>query len=264
MGVEYVEPALIASYYPEMTDGYFRCEVAREMSKWIEERGLKVLAMSGHTSLGRPEALDGFRRRMEFAGILGARIVHTNAALVGERDVFLHNLEALIPMAEELNLIIALENPGDGGANLVPTGEAGAALVRRIGSPRVRLNYDFSNVYSYSRGGVRPEDDFHHAIGSAAHLHLKEIRPVAAGWAFVEIGGGVTDYGAILSSLAAADARLPMSIELPLRFAREADYGIVLKPGAPPRPLPEIRAVLQASIRFIFRNLGLTRQSGRM
>lgn len=102
LGVEYGEPAMIASYYPQMGDGYFRSAAAQEMLESITDHGLKVAAMGGNMSLGRPEALDGFRRRMELARLLGARVVHADTAKVDESRVFLENLEALIPMIEKV------------------------------------------------------------------------------------------------------------------------------------------------------------------
>jgi sugar phosphate isomerase/epimerase len=223
LGATYVEPALISSYYEEFTEEYFTPENANELCRFMTENGLKMVALGAHMDLGQAGSTDAFKRRMEFAKALGAKFVHTNAARVSEEPFFLKNIEALIPVAEDLDLIITLENPGDGTENIVSTGKAGAALIVRIGSQRVRLNYDFSNVFSYSKGRVKPEDDFRYALPFSAHFHLKEIKPAGAEWAFVEIGKGVTDYGGILKALAQEEPIPPMSIELPLRFKRNTE-----------------------------------------
>jgi sugar phosphate isomerase/epimerase len=54
--------------------------------------------------------------------------------------VFLHSLENLLPHAESCGLVITLENPGDGDDDVMGSGEDGAALIRKIGSPNIRLN----------------------------------------------------------------------------------------------------------------------------
>lgn len=255
LGATYVEPALISSYYEEFSEGYFTPENANELCRFLSENGLKMVALGAHMDLGKPGSAKAFKRRMEFAKALGAKFVHTNTARVSEEPLFLKNIEALIPVAEDFDLIITLENPGDGEENIVGNGKAGAALIERIGSQRVRLNYDFSNVFSYSKGRVKPEDDFRYALPFSAHFHFKEIKPAGTEWAFVEVGKGVTDYGAILKALAQEKWIPPMSIELPLRFKRDAEYQIRLDPGAAAVPLAEIRNVLRGSLDYINRKL---------
>ena len=65
--------------------------------------------------------------------------------------------EALASFAEDRHMIIALENPGSGKDSLVHSGKSGAAVIGKIGSESVRLNYDVANTYAYSGGAVLPE-----------------------------------------------------------------------------------------------------------
>jgi sugar phosphate isomerase/epimerase len=255
LGFSYVEPALISSYYPEMDDAYFSPERAKKLSAMISGHGLTVAAMSGHMDMGEAGSVESFRRRMDFALEMGARYLHTNATTKEKASVFMNNLEALLPHAQSTGLVITLENPGDGEQNIIPSGKQGAALIRKIGSPNIRLNYDFSNVYSYSRGKMRPEDDFRHALPYCAHLHLKEMRPDGTRWRFVSIGGGITDYGSIFGHLMEHEIDLPMSIELPLRFYRRSDFKIHYDPAVGPPPLSSICGILRESKDFIQANL---------
>lgn len=255
LGFSHVEPALISSYYAEMDDGYFSAERARSLSAMISGHGLAVAAMSAHMDMGETGSVESFRRRMDFALDLGARYLHTNATTEEKASVFMNNLEALLPHAESTGLVITLENPGDGEENIIPSGKQGAALIRKIGSPNLRLNYDFSNVYSYSKGSTKPEEDFRHALPYCAHLHLKEMRPDGKRWRFVSIGGGITDYGSIFGCLAERQIDLPMSIELPLRFFRGPDFKIRYNPEVEPPPLSSICAVLRESKDWILANL---------
>jgi len=252
LGVEYIEPALISSYYPEFTEEYFTSANAQELLQLMNENNLKIVALAAHMDLGQVDAITGFKKRMEFAKELDARIIHTNTTQQARKSTFLKNIGELLPLAESLNLIVALENPGDGEDNIVSSGKAGASLIEQIGSKHVRLNYDFSNVFSYSQGKLKPEDDFKYALSYAAHFHLKEIAPKgSSGWAFVEIGKGVTDYKTILHDLAQEPNLPPMSIELPLRFERGADFVIFRNPASRAPELSEIRKVLKDSLDFI-------------
>jgi sugar phosphate isomerase/epimerase len=248
MGFTHVEPALISSYYPEFDDAFFSGAEARKMKRLIEDTGLKVFAMGGHMDLGKGGAVASFARRMEFAKELGASIIHTNSTTRDRYQVFLNNLTELASTAESLDLIIALENPGDGQNDILGSGRQGAELIERLGLPFVRLNYDFSNTYSYSKGRIKPEEDFHSALPFSVHWHLKEMVPIEDRWEFVAIGQGITDYRSIFEK---TEKIPPMSIELPLRFHRGADYKIARHPGSEPVPLVKIREVLSASRSFI-------------
>ena len=256
IGAKTVEPALISNYYPQMSDEWFSPANAERLGSAIRANGLGVEAVGAHMDLGRRGAEAAFRRRIEFAAALGARFVHTNTTRRPlERD-FLATLADLIPAAEAAGVTICLENPGDGEDNIVAGGRAGAALIARIGSPRVRLNYDFSNTYSYSQGSRRPEEDYAAALPYAAHLHLKEMARDGLGWRFAAIGEGVTDYDAVLRDLAGRADLPPLAIELPLRHHRGPDWAIALDPAAPPVPLSEIRAVMERSVKFVTDRLG--------
>jgi sugar phosphate isomerase/epimerase len=253
-GVRCIEPALIAAYYPQMDDGWFSPANADRLASAARAGGLDIRSVGAHMDLGLPGARAGFRRRIEFAAALGARFVHTNTSRrENERD-FLAAVDALIPVAEDAGITICLENPGDGSDNIVDSGRAGAELVERIGCPGVRLNYDFSNIYSYSRGALRPEQDYVDALPWAAHLHFKELAREGFGWRFVPIGTGITHYDTILRRLG-PDAP-PAALELPLRHHRGADWKIALDPRQAPVPLPVIRAAVVQSLRFVAEHLG--------
>jgi sugar phosphate isomerase/epimerase len=251
IGARAVEPALISTYYPEMTDDWFSPASAARLAGWAQDNGLAIHAVGAHMDLGLPGARASFRRRIDLAGALGARFIHTNTTRRARERDFLAALEALIPKAEAAGVTICLENPGEGADNIVPDGTAGARLIERIGSPRVWLNYDFSNAYSYSRGLLRPERDYAAAFPWAAHLHLKDIERRGASWRFTALGQGVTDYDTVLRDLASCGGVPPLAIELPLRHHRAPDWAIALAPGAPPVPLAEIRSVMERSLRFV-------------
>jgi len=129
LGFLYVEPALINSYYPEIDDSYFSQEKnIKQLKNLLSANGLKVAAVGAHIDLGAIGAFESFRKRMDFAHNLGVQYIHTNSTQKSNYSVFLTNLEKLLPLAESYNLVITLENPGDGENNILSSGEEGASL----------------------------------------------------------------------------------------------------------------------------------------
>jgi sugar phosphate isomerase/epimerase len=92
------------------------------------------------------------------------------------------------------------------------SGESGAQIVRRIGSPWVRLNYDTGNVIFY--GGVKPELDIAAAIPYLAHVHLKDKKGGVKVWDFPPIGMGEVDFPRIFKILAESRFSGPISVEI--------------------------------------------------
>ena len=161
----------------------------------------------------------------------------------------MNNMETLSREAESLNLIIGLENPGDGKENIINSGKDGAMVVREIDSEWVKLNYDFGNVISHFFERFRPEEDFIYALPFSAHLHIKDVKSNGQGWSFVEIGKGSIDYSFILKTLASKYPQIPISLEIPLRITRDRDASP--RRAASPLPLDEIRNVLKGSLNYV-------------
>ena len=141
-GAQFVEPAFIPGYSDPFDEAVFTTASARQHRRWLDASGMGCHAFSSHYDLGRPDAVDLFTRRMAFAAALGARVVNTIAATRGNTGTFFDNIEKLAHAAEALDLIIALENPGNGEDNLINTAEDGLALIAELGLAAVRLNYD--------------------------------------------------------------------------------------------------------------------------
>ena len=245
-GASHVEPAFIVGYTEPFDETAFsRAESAR-WTGHLREAGLACHAFSSHIDLGRPDAVDVFLGRMDFARHLGARIINTNAAVRANEASFLRNIEPLLRHAEELGLVIGLENPGDASPSLLDTASDGIALVGRIGSPRLRLNYDPGNTASH-RPEVDPIADARASLPVCAHLHLKAVRAVADGWINVALGEGDHDLGPLLAGLALVPD-LPVSIELPLRMRRGADAQPWRRVSR--LPMPTIEAAIVRSLAF--------------
>jgi sugar phosphate isomerase/epimerase len=245
-----VEPVFIAKYDPTLREEYFSESNAQTLRTRLEGLRLKATSMGSHMDLGQPDAVDIFLRRMEFAKAIGAGMILTNASQKPRETVFSRNVETLAAHAEKLDLVIALENPGDGQDQLLGTGTEGVTLLRKLGSDRVRLNYDFSNVFTYSRGNRRPEEELASVLPYVGHLHLKNVKPWEGGWAVCGLEEGVIDYVRLFQQFPAL-SRLPMSIELPLRFGYDAEFRFGLRQDLATLSLSDIRRVLRNSLGYL-------------
>jgi sugar phosphate isomerase/epimerase len=251
-GVSHVEPAYIVGYTEPFTEDAFAETAATAYRRSLAASGLRCHAVSAHMDLGTPEALEIFRRRMDFARSLGAGIINTNASLRVRATQFHANIDALAQHGASIGLTIGLENPGNGEDNLFNTAADGLALVRAIGSPQVRLNFDPGNRVSQVKDDADPAAEGLLALPSCAHFHIKDVKRRADGWYFVTPGTGDIDYRGVFSGLAGYPV-LPISIEIPLRIHRGPNALPMRRPA--PVPLAEIEQTLRAGLHHVRTNL---------
>ena len=252
-GATHVEPAFIVGYTEPFDESAFTADKARQHAVWLRESGIRCHAFSSHIDLGRPDALQVFTGRMDFAAALGAKVINTNAAARANQKRFFENIGPLARHAESLGLVIGLENPGDGSDNLINTAEDGLRLIETIGQTSVGLNYDAGNTVSH-RPEVDAVADALHAMPRCLHTHIKDVRRTPDGWFFTPLGAGDIDCARILGALAHTD--LNLSIEIPMRLHRGPDA----KPSrlAYRVPLADIESVIRDALRFVAGQLGST------
>ncbi len=245
-----VEPVYISKYDPTLREEYFNETNAERLRQRLEGLRLKVTSMASHLDLGQADAAEVFQRRMEFARAIGARMILTNAAEKSRKMAFFRNIEKLAAHAEKFDLIIALENPGDGQDQLLATGLDGVAILKELGSDRVRLNYDFSNVFTYSRGRTRPDEELEAVLPYVSHLHLKNVRQWEGAWPVCGLKAGVIDYACLLRHFPALSS-LPMSIEQPIRFGYDAAFHFGLREKLTVPSLDSIKRILKDSLDYL-------------
>jgi sugar phosphate isomerase/epimerase len=245
-GATHVEPAFIVGYTEAFDESAFIPAQAQQWQRWLADSGMACHAFSSHIDLGRDDAVEVFRGRMDFARALGAEVINTNAAARKLKKRFFANIEVLARHAERIGLKIGLENPGDGSDNLLNTSSDGPALLADIGHAMVGLNYDAGNTISH-RPGVVPADDALHAMALCVHTHIKDVRADANGYFFTPLGQGSIDCARILRCVAQTD--LNLSIEIPLRLHRLSNA----QPSRAPYrvPLRDIEAVLKPALAFV-------------
>jgi len=249
VGVDLVEVAFIEGYTDPFTEDYFNDDNAAEITARLAEHNLKCLSFSSHVDLSREGIVEIFKNRMAFAKKLGSKYIVSNAAPLQNKSQFMENIKKLGQTAAGLDMMIVLENPGDGKANVMDSAEPAAVLIAEIGLENVKINYDFGNLLSHCFEKIRPEKDYKYVRDTAVHYHIKDVASDEAGWYFTEIGRGTIDYGKIIKELAALPEPVPLSFEIPLRIRRA--------PDASPRrasqavDLKEIRQVMEKSVNFV-------------
>ena len=252
-GVDLVEVAFIEGYTDPFTEEYFNDENAAKILALLAEHNLKCLSFSSHVDLSRAGIVEVFKNRMAFAKRLGAKFIVSNAAPLQNKSQFMQNIRELGQTAAGLKMVILLENPGDGQANVMDSGEPAANLIEEIGQENVKINYDFGNLLSHCFEKIRPEQDYKFVRDCAMHYHIKDVASDDSGWYFTEIGKGTIDYQKILKELAALSEPLPISLEIPLRIRRAPDASP--RRAALPVDIKRIRQVMEKSVAFAKRAL---------
>ena len=222
-GVDLVEIAFIEGYTDPFNEDYFNDDNAAKITTLLAEHHLKCLSFSSHVDLSRDGIVEVFKNRMAFARKLGSRYIVSNAAPLQNKSQFMQNIKELGQTAAGLEMIIVLENPGDGKANVMDSGAPAANLIEEIGQESVKINYDFGNLLSHCFNEIRPEEDYKFVRDCAVHYHIKDVASDDSGWYFTEIGKGTIDYQKILKELAALAKPVPISLEIPLRIRRAPD-----------------------------------------
>jgi sugar phosphate isomerase/epimerase len=200
--------------------------------------------------LTQPDSVDRFRRRLEFAKAIGARIVNTIAGPSTGLAGFRANIPAIAARAAALGLTVALENHGD----LVDRGRQIVEFIEQIGIPAVRVNYDTGNAWYYAKGGLDPAAELTGVASVVAHAHLKDPRVEDGLMRWVALGEGLLDLPAVGGILRDRLPGVPVSIELSLR-QRSRDFEPRWRTPEIPS-LSEIRDVIRRSLEALHRALG--------
>jgi len=249
LGVDLVEIAFIEGYTDPFTEDYFNDDNASKITTLLAEHNLKCLSFSSHVDLSRDGIVAVFKNRMAFAKKLGSKYIVSNAAPLQNKSQFIKNIRELGQIAAGLEMVIVLENPGDGSANVMDSGEPAAHLIEEIDQSNVKINYDFGNLLSHCFEKIRPEEDFKFVRNCAVHYHIKDVASDDSGWYFTEIGKGTIDYRKILKELASQSEPVPISLEIPLRIRRAPDASP--RRATQPVDLKEIRQVMERSVEFV-------------
>jgi len=152
---------------------------------------------------GLPKAFDLARelgtQKVVVFGFLKPKVSHTDPMAVPGRDypsAVVDKLGEMVAAAEKADVILYLENEpvcwGD-------TGLTTAEIIRKVGSARLRMNWDPGNACS---SGATPFPDEHMQIKDLiGHTHIKDIKRTATGRQVVPVGEGDVDWRGVLKQL---------------------------------------------------------------
>ncbi len=176
----------------------------------VARYGLTLLAVSGHTRMGKDDTVNNLKKVIDFTARAGAAYLITDTGEVKnskDEDKFYADIGELADYAKKNKVTICLEMHG----NWCNTGPKGAEIIKSISHPNVKLNYDTSNVIFY--GGVRPEEDIEAALPYMAYLHLKDNGSgKKEDWNFPALGEGVLDFDTIFKKI--KDYKGPIDVEI--------------------------------------------------
>ncbi len=210
-GFKYVEltsaPAFFTHIVPnpeEMND-----QDAKNILDLCKKYGLTVHCVAGHTRLMKENGVENFKKVIDAAKAFGAKHVTTDTGEVNDdkdKEKFYTDMKEIGDYAKANGITVCLEMHG-GWLN---NGVVGAEIIKAIGHPNVKLNYDTANVMFY--GGVKSEDDLVNALPHLGFLHLKERGGGLKEWNFPAPGEGNLDYEKIFELI--KDYNGPISIEI--------------------------------------------------
>ena len=251
IGASHVELGFTRGFTEGLTEAHFSEASAQKINRLLSDLGLSSIALSAHIDLTTKDAVDEIKRRIDFGKRLGAKVVNTKVGARSGRKKFEKNIESIAGYAESMNMIIGLENPAEGTDQIIESGKTGADVVKIIGSDFIKLNYDFGNSYTYSKGKVNPALDYKEALPYACYLHLKDMKKVDDGWEFSQIGEGVINYDTIFKELVEEKGLLPLSIEHLFMYSASEDF--IVKRLKHPPTLSHISTSLRNSIDYVNR-----------
>ena len=190
--------------------------------------GITPFSMSGHCNLMDTARIGDFLKNIRLAAFFGCTYIvssigeaHLKDNAVADNAAVAAHVSALVPELEKYNLTLVLETHGYEHG----TGAVLADVVRRVGSPRVKINYDTANVIFY--GGADPVRDLAGCVADVGYLHLKDKAGAPTEWNFPALGEGALDFPGIFRVLEQAGNLSPFSVEVEFTQAGPANLAEV-------------------------------------
>ena len=191
----------------------------------LADAKLIPFAMSGHTNLTDPERMRDFLDNIRLAAFFGCEYIvssigeaHLKDRHTAGADETARCIARFVPELESHDLTLVLETHGKEHG----TGRALAEIVQKIGSERVKINYDTANAVFY--GGVDPVQDLASCVGEVAYLHIKDKAGAPDVWNFPAPGKGWVDFDGVFRVLSQAGNESPFSVEI--EFTPEGPGGL--------------------------------------
>ena len=180
-GFRNVELGAVSDFHKHLDPDALGPREIAQARAMLEHYGLTCVSVSGHAQLQTPVGMDRLGRVLSASSELGVQVLNT---FTGEpesdeqRATLIANARRLADRAQELGVRLCIEND----STLMPSAEAGLALLDEIGREWIQINDDPANVIYFA--GLPPEKDVDFALRRLGHVHLKDKRG----------GQGVADF----------------------------------------------------------------------
>ncbi len=240
-GFKYVELSAVMGWTEHVPIGASDEEIAEIKAK-LDQLGLKISCLSGHSDLTSAEGLVVGKKTIDLCTKLDVSLMNT--AIGGhyseneDKSAFMNHIHELADYAAERGVVIGLEVHGD----IMASGAVSIPLIEEIGRDNVGINYDTANCVFY--GGVQAVDDIRSTVPYLVHVHLKNTTGGKGKWDFPGVGEGHVDFSGILDVLVEEGYAAPFSVEIEFQ-------------GEPWPPLAEVDRSMKVSYETLS-HLGLT------
>ena len=241
---EYAELSSIVNMCEHIDPKLITGEYAAQVKEMLDQRGLKCHAVSGHVDLTEDEQFRDFLKKIEFSGLIGAKIINTNSGPASRLDIFKKNMTRIIAMAEKWNVVIGLESHGD----IISTARESMDIFRYFNHPLVRLNYDTGNTLFYENGQVSIQEDIKYGLEFLEHIHLKDIVISGQNVSYCPIGDGDVNFPAVFDVLKQLNKPIPCGLEIPVHVK-----GVLgaIRPTDTPMPKTAALDAVERSVRYV-------------
>lgn len=212
-GFKYVELTAVVGWTEHVLSSMSVQEI-KDIKARVKEKGLSILALSGHSNIMDNDGLKAFIENISLAKELGSSYIITSTGEAhGGEDVeddatLIKNLKRIGEECGKNGIICTIETHG----GIYSTGERMNKLVQNVGSQYIGVNYDTANVIFY--GKVKPEEEIEKSFPGLKYVHLKDKDGKDDEWNFPAIGKGFIDFKRIITILKENDYDGPLSIEI--------------------------------------------------
>ncbi|MEM8551607.1 MAG: sugar phosphate isomerase/epimerase family protein [Pseudomonadota bacterium] len=228
LGYAFIEPMVHTGWGLLSEVGYFHSFSMEEdpllMKEICDAAGVRVLSLSAHSPLMKPEAaVSRLTRAAVQAHFVGARFLNTDEMLKPEwmddeeaHDAMRYSLRRAAQVAARHNVVVCVEAHGI----YTRTSEGLLRIVDLVPSPHIQVNWDTGNAYL--AGVEDPYDALEAVRDRVHHVHAKDISyahseaergKVTGTPVGCACGEGVIDWERVIRILDPVDRVIPLSVE---------------------------------------------------
>ena len=211
---KYIELASMPAYFEHFPRPEIKVDkdIVNSVLRDCEDYNLKFNCISGHTRLMKENAVENFKKVIDFANLAKVKFIITDTGEIKDKNdekKFYADIREIGDYAKDNGVTVCIEIVWD----WCSSGKVGANIIRTVNHPNIKLAYDTANVIFY--GNTRPEEDLPYALEYMEFIHLKDHgsgRP--KDWNFPTLGEGIIEFNKIFKIL--EEFKGPGSVEIEL------------------------------------------------